>query len=40
MLFWEADYIDDRPNVTELKLAMSAVALQTEPVRRASTNSQ
>jgi hypothetical protein len=26
MLLWEADYIDDRPNATELKEAMSAVA--------------
>jgi hypothetical protein len=26
MLFWEADYIDDRPNAAELKKAMSAKA--------------
>jgi len=27
MLFWEADYIDDRPQAAELKAAMSAKAL-------------
>jgi hypothetical protein len=26
ILFWEADYIDDRPNAAELKAAMSAKA--------------
>ena len=26
MLFWEADYIDDRPNAAALKQAMSAKA--------------
>ena len=26
MLFWEADYIDDRPNAAELKAAMAAQA--------------
>ena len=26
ILFWEADYIDDRPNATALKQAMSAKA--------------
>ena len=26
ILYWEADYIDDRPNAAELKAAMSAEA--------------
>jgi hypothetical protein len=40
MLFWEADYIDDRPNADALKRAMSAVGRKAEAVRRSTLTSQ
>ena len=40
MLFWEADYIDDRLNADALKRAMSAVGRKAEAVRRSTLTSQ